>query len=1126
MTSPLLLDRPQNGGLRPTGGAASGGGRLDVPPVGTRRGRPRGWLIGMAGLLAVQVTGWAAEHPATTRELTARRLLAAVTERGWSDVAGWLLDRSEADPDFTAAFREAVPLARSRLLVESVRREPDLDKRQKVLDEAQRILDQCISQHRQASQAIEATIQLAGLLIERGRLDLLRAERGNGDPERFRVSATDAFLRAAFTLEGEPGTGGRETASAVRAVQAEREAIELQIRKLSTRPAAGDGRQPRFRDRRSLTRQEQRELDGLEERRQSLRASLLQIRLLAAEAHFERSRAAVGGSEAGKAALEASSQRYGEIATEYRSRAAGLWAEYFLGRNQAAGGDPAGAVRTLADLRRLDGEDGVVPILRAKAINVTLGCWLTTPSPDDDAQFDRRLREITLAALPEPPIDPDWLEMKYRAAVLLRNRSEGLSAGEKKDRAALLRDARQLAGEVVAANGFFAREARQLVSELGAVAPRAGGSLPVFETAMDEARSAFTAFQTQRAAPDAPTTDLDRTRDAAIAALRQALSVGDLPEEGEARSQRLAAVNQARYLLAYLCYDGGAAAGRLHDAAVLGGFLAERYPQTPISRQAAKIALASWQQLQAQADGDWAADARRQAVRLSERMMDAWPLDAEAGDAALVAIAAAAADHDPDGIEAVLQRVPDGMPRRAEVLLRAGVAVWQEAMAARDGRADRAAEVDRRNGDRQRAIRILDEGLELVRRLSPQPSLEALTVMAAIVRCQAGMEDGDIDGVIRLLDDPVVGPWKILRQEGSGGRGLLPTTVLESGLSLCLMAFIETERFTDAETAMRAMEACASQDAMASARLTAMYLRLGRDLERRLAVLGNDADSRHPQFVARAEAMLAGYEQFLEGLVRRDDRASSRIWVATTFLALGTGETARAVVPPVRRQNYLARAKEIYESLLSGSGTPVAAEQAAVRLKLAEVHAALKDWPAALAEMQIALTDGEVQRAIAAQIQAAELLEAAGEQSRGEDARRFFRGAIQGWPGSAQGEESVIWGWGRLAQRLSRTAFDDANPQAQDARAHYFEARYRLARCRLKVAEGETDPAARKKLLDQAERDVLFEYRLHAELGGEALRERFERLLIDVQTLRGDSRPAGLPGGGTSVRPADRPREE
>jgi hypothetical protein len=1126
MNSLRLLDLPKSGGLRQTDGSASGGGRLDAPTAGTGRGCLRGWLIGMAGLLAVQATGWAAEPPATTREVTARRLLAAVTERGWSDVAGWLLDRIEADPDFTAAFREAVPLARGRLLVESVRREPDLDKRQTVLDEAQRTLDQCISQHRQTSRAIEAMIQLAGLLIERGRLDLLRAERGNGDAERFRASASDAFLRAAVTLEGEPDAGGREAASAVHAVQAEREAIELQIRKLSTRPAAGDGRQPRFRDRRGLTRQEQRDLDDLEERRQSLRASLLQIRLLAAEAHYERSRAAAGGSEAGKAALEASSQRYREIATEYRSRAAGLWAEYFLGRNQAAGGDPTGAVRTLADLRRLDGDDGVVPILRAKAINVTLGCWLTTPSPADDAQFDRRLRDIALAALPDPPVDPDWLEMKYRAAVLLRNRSESSSAGEKKDRAALLRDARQLAGEVVAANGFLAREARQLVSELGAIVPRSGRSLPAFDTAMDEARSAFASFQTQRAAPDAPPTDVDRTRDVAMVALRQALAVGDLPEEGEARSERLAAINQARYLLAYLCYDGGAAVGRLHDAAVLGGFLAERYPQTPVSRQAAKIALASWQQLQSQADGDWATDARRQAVRLAEHIMDAWPLDAEAGDAALVAVAAAAADHDPDGIEAVLRRVSDGMPRRAEVLLRSGVALWQEATAVRDGQADRAAGVDRRNGDRQRAIRVLDEGLEVVRRLSPQPSLEALTVMAAIVRCQAGMEDGDIDGVIRLLDDPVVGPWKILRQEGSGGRDPLPATVLEGGLSLCLMAFIETERFNDAETAMRAMEARASQDAMASARLNAMYLRLGRDLERRLAVLGHDAHSRHPQSVARAEAMLVGYEQFLEGLVRRDDRASSRIWVATTFLALGTGETAHAVVPPVRRQNYLARAKEIYESLLSGSGTLGAAEKAGVRLKLAEVQAALKDWTASLAQMQIALTDGEVQRAIAVQTQAAELLEAAGEQSRGEDARRFFRGAIEGWPGSAQGGESVIWGWGRLAQRLSRTAFDDTNPQAQDARTHYFEARYRLARCRLKLAECETDPNGRKKLLDQAERDVIFEFRLHSELGGEALRERFDQLLTDVQTFRGDSRPAGLSGGGTSVQPADGPRAE
>ena len=66
-------------------------------------------------------------------------------------------------------------------------------------------------------------------------------------------------------------------------------------------------------------------------------------------------------------------------------------------------------------------------------------------------------------------------------------------------------------------------------------------------------------------------------------------------------------------------------------------------------------------------------------------------------------------------------------------------------------------------------------------------------------------------------------------------------------------------------------------------------------------------------------------------------------------------------------------------------------------------------------------------------------------------------------------------------------------------RGVYFEARYRLASCRLAWAQKEVDTAIKTRLLKEAEADIKLEAQLHPALGGDESKKRFDALKETIQ---------------------------
>jgi len=1080
---------------------------------------PGGRLRAFAALVAACVWGsWgiaptAAEEPAAVPEIATRRLLDALDERQMPDVALWVLDRVVQDPETFPMLQKEAPFRRATALVAASRLETDATKRAQALDDAEKEIDRFLAASPDGERAIAAYSQKGNLLVERGRAKVEQSKRPGEDVPKRMAEAVKFFDGAIKALEGQ---GEKEIAAATNA----EDAVLKELRAVDQRLAdlQGKGKDEGEEGGKAAKKPprkpaDTRLMEQLEERQDMLRGQLLQTRLLIGGAYFEKSKALPVGSQEWKTVLEKSAADYKELYTKYRSRGAGLFARYYEGRNYLllaqAEADAAAkkklfeqALLTLSDVCGLDGEAGFVPSLRAKAIGSTLEGWLDVKKYADKEfkDFDERMQKLVLATVPIDRLDPDLLAMKYRAALFYERAADALQ--DKAKGRPLLQNAKKLALEVAKANRDYAQEARGLLEQLGRSLPEDAAAVTAsFESAMDAVRVSLASLQQKQAEKkqaeaagkaaeaEAAGKVASAERDKLIAGLRKALPL--------ATEEDLDAVNQARYMLTFMLYD----ARRLHDAAAIGTFLAERYPNARGSRQAAKVAMASLQQLSKDGNPAWRPAAKRQCADMAGLIMRTWPEDAESADAAVIAIATATEARDPEKLLEILAEVPAGSPRRAEVLLRAGSALWRDVLDKRSLDEGARPADESLSAWKQRAAEAIDEGLAAIPAGTPPART---TVAAALARAQMAIEDGDRDLAQRLLEHPEYGPWTLVNgQDANFATG----TLAEATLPVALRFFIQADQLDKAQQAMDKLEAIAGTGEEASAKLTAMYLTMGRDLQGQLDALGAGGKAGSPDSLAQATAILGGFEKFLDSVAKRDPKTSSQIWVATTYLSLGSGAGTGSVVPKAKAEGYLAKAADTYQKLLAKGGEEISKFEPAIRLKVANVYRELGKWDEAQEQVDWILADPKRQNSLDAQIQAAELLQTAGEKSADkEKAEQYLKQAIVGRRNGA----SVVWGWGGIANKIARQAFASSDEKALEARAKFFTARLNVATCRLERAKAATQD--REKLLEMAFNDIAITYKLYPEMGGKGMEKQFDRLLKEIEKNRGNPAPKGLAG--------------
>jgi len=1081
--------------------------------------RPRLWLSMFVGVLAfgaIEGLHAAAPPQRDAKDITTARLLDALEEREMPDVVLWVLKRLEDDPLAAEEFKKEVPFRRATALVATSRLESSAARRAEIYEQASREIDAFLKETSEGEQAIQAYLQKGNLLIERGRAKVEESKRPGQDAKKLRAEALPFFAAAIKVLEGPV----RKEGVPIEAVENAEDAVLKLLRSVDSslkdargegiadKPAAekgaaekGPARTPQKLKKPVRKPGSAKIMADLEERQDELRAQLLKTRLLIAAAYYEKSRALEPTSKEWEAALTESAKQYKEMYEKYRTRGAGLFARYYEGRNYVVLGKRKEALAALADIRGLDGE-GIVPGLRAKAINSSLECWLADKQYE---AFDERLQKLALAPLAPDRMDSDWLGMKYRSALLLERRAAAIPDKDKAKRTPLLRDASRLAMEVAKVNRDFANESKALLAELGKQVPEDFDDIAAtFESALDAARASLAAMQARAAefkqavaAKNTAAMETARKEEVAeriktIKSLKKAMPLAG-PDD-------LDGLNQARSLLVYMLY----ADQRLHEAAAMGDFLLERYPSAKGSQQAARIAMASWQQLQKQSVAAWADEAKAKCVETAQVIMRTWPDRPEAADAAVIAIAAATEERDPDQILAIAAQVPAGSPRRSEVLLRAGGALWREVQ--EKSRLDEAARPAAATlaGWRVEAAKALDEGLVA---MAGGTGPTTVSVAAALARAQMAMDDGDNKRVAALLEQPQYGPWTVLNgKDQAFTHGPLATATATASLRY----FIETEQNDKAVQAMKKLEELAgAAGAEASARLTSMYQSMGRDLQAQLTNLASGPTAGTPQAQARSAAILAGFEKFLEG-VAKDPKLSSQMWAATTYLNLGSGEGTGSVVPKSKANGYLDRAAAIYEGLLSKGDGEIAKFEPSIRLKMANVYREREKWDEAQKQIDWILSDKKRQNTLDFQIQAAELLEEAAAKTADKAQQAAFYGrAISGYKQRTANGEVYGWGWAVISNRLEPQAFSGSDEKALESRRKFFQARLNVVKCRMEKAEAL--PSERDRELQKAFDYIDITYKMHPDLGGPDTSKQFDKLLKEIEK-RQSKPPLGIDG--------------
>ena len=202
---------------------------------------------------------------------------------------------------------------------------------------------------------------------------------------------------------------------------------------------------------------------------------------------------------------------------------------------------------------------------------------------------------------------PKWLEAQYLLASAYERQSGNLKGSDIEKQKAL-REARLLAAEIVKYPSDVQDDVRALLTRVGFVGPekKSDDEITDLATAIEKASEAIQGYTASREAisKDTPLDELrelrkqqSAQRDFALTATQRAVALAS-------QSAEIDKVNQARFLLCYLNWEIARSEASAHDhtthyydAAVVGDFLGRRYPNHEHGRQAAAIAMASYQLL-------------------------------------------------------------------------------------------------------------------------------------------------------------------------------------------------------------------------------------------------------------------------------------------------------------------------------------------------------------------------------------------------------------------------------------------------------------------------------------------------------------------------------------------------
>jgi tetratricopeptide (TPR) repeat protein len=243
--------------------------------------------------------------------------------------------------------------------------------------------------------------------------------------------------------------------------------------------------------------------------------------------------------------------------------------------------------------------------------------------------------------------------------------------------------------------------------------------------------------------------------------------------------------------------------------------------------------------------------------------------------------------------------------------------------------------------------------------------------------------------------------------------------------------------------------------------------------------------------------LIEAFRVFLEQIVGTTNDEATLQWAGRTLMELGEAAMQPGEVKAVGQSaQLLTTAVTTFKELQKKSNTlPLAA-----RFQLGRADRLLGNYAAAINTFEQVLKEKPMM--LDAQVEAAKAYEQWAGQLAPQQVARAYAAALNGGRPAAN-KKNTIWGWGRISQ------LTNGKPEYRDI---FFEARYHVALCR--YLQGKALKS--DKLKDQAITDITLVHSLYPDLGSPKSRDRFDRLLKQIQKDRG-IKAVGLPAAKPQV---------
>ena len=1016
----------------------------------------RATIVRHSALLLIIASVFPSGSRSAVAEEPVAQFLAALREHGYFDLAIAYLDRVSASDSLSAETQTTLRYEKGTTLVSAALAQRQLAGKERYLDQAQAEFEAFVKKAPQHALSLAANGKLGDILVERARIRLTQADRPSAGPEQqaaLRKGARDLFRRANTIFVSNRKKIRKRLEAFPKALDPEKDEAEIKLR-------------------------------------DQLRSDYVQAQFVSAMVLFEKAQTYPPESKKRKSGLKEAEEAFGVVATKYRRRLAGLSAVLFQARCRDQSSDPKGALTYYKDLLDLPDNETALRALKTKALAGAMACWLN-PDVNQPQEAIKRSKSWLAQERPDERQNPDWLRVKILLAKSYIAEAEDKKGRSKTD---LLSDARRLAIEVAKQKGVTQPQAQELLAQLGAPSKdktTVASEFTNFDAAFEAAKKALNERQLavgtitllQRRLPQIKDPENRKEVEARLAESKQQLT------DGEDRSLALFQqayqladsevpvedLNTVRYYLCTLHYYQG----NYYSAAVLGDFLARRFPASAEGRRAASVALASLVKLYGDGSDPIAHQLSDRIVDCADFIATRWSGQPEASDALSTLVTLAVQSGDLDQAEKYLQQIASDSPKRGAAELAIGQALWNKAL----------QDTSFEGGSRDKAIQLLTEGLK---RTADDPQ-SGSRVAAALSLAQYHLDQGKTAAALELLEDPSFGP-KTLADQKSPAIMSSPSLV-ERAYVLDILAHIASlanaERaeagVENALAALDSLKETLGDDPAGQQRLAKIYVTLAKNLQSRISKA--DATSRRD--------LSAAFQQFLDQAANTTTEVPILNWIADSYLTLGREMIGAGGQVSAESKSFFSKAADIYQSILERADSGKIQLSAQSRLqtqnRLAIAYREMGDFRNALEILSKILKTQETQ--VYVQFEAARTLQEWGDQGNPD----AYLKAIRGDQPKADQNQNLIWGYGRIAKLVASS--QKLNKLFHDCRYHLAESRYQYALQQKK--------AKRNSTLAQAKNDINATARFYQELGGAAQKAKYDQLLKRIQQALGEP-PTGL----------------